>query len=143
MLERGASKPIVVRRAFRDLIGLHHPSIAVLIEPKISGSRADSVIQSMGFPNWFKEDAQGSSGGIWLLWEKRKNLCFRAATPNREEAWPQIILRVEELRKPWRKTLINKVLGRSVSFSTLLNRTKAIWGIPSSNFSLMDLSEGR
>ena len=31
------------------------------------------------------------------------------------------------LRRPWHKTILIKLLGRSISYTTLLNRIKALW----------------
>ncbi|XP_031120258.1 uncharacterized protein LOC116023400 [Ipomoea triloba] len=46
----------------------------------------------------------------------------------------------ESLRRPWRRTLIIKVLGRKVSYSYLLNRLQKMWK-PESSFDLIALDQ--
>lgn len=56
------------RRTIMDLIKNHRPDILVLLETKISGNKADSVINSLGYANHMKSDAIGFRGGIWISW---------------------------------------------------------------------------
>ncbi|XP_061338560.1 uncharacterized protein LOC133285366 [Gastrolobium bilobum] len=42
--------------------------MVVLMEPRISGSRAASIIRSLGFEEPIVEETVGFSGGIWVLW---------------------------------------------------------------------------
>lgn len=46
----------------------HRPQVLVLVEPRISGAQADKVIKKIKYPRSHRVDAQGFSGGIWLLW---------------------------------------------------------------------------
>ncbi|KAJ1441395.1 Ribonuclease H-like superfamily [Sesbania bispinosa] len=39
-----------------------------LLEPRVSGKRADSIIRKCGFQFNYRVDASGFSGGIWILW---------------------------------------------------------------------------
>ncbi|XP_039015929.1 uncharacterized protein LOC120146444 [Hibiscus syriacus] len=39
------------------------------METHISGRRLDRIINSMGYNNSFRVEAQGHSGGIWVLWD--------------------------------------------------------------------------
>ena len=43
-----------------------------IFEPRISGSKALRVIRKLGFTNSYVVDAEGFSGGIWLLWNNSK-----------------------------------------------------------------------
>ncbi|KAI9124541.1 hypothetical protein K1719_004463 [Acacia pycnantha] len=43
-------------------------AIFVILEPRISGSKADAVIKKLGFHNSHRVEASGFSGGIWILW---------------------------------------------------------------------------
>ncbi|PNX90011.1 hypothetical protein L195_g046134 [Trifolium pratense] len=52
----------------RDFCSINHVDVLVIIAPRISGDVADKVIKRLGFPNHFKVDAVGFSGGIWMLW---------------------------------------------------------------------------
>lgn len=40
----------------------------IILEPRISGSGADSVIERTGFPYQLRVEAEGFSGDIWVLW---------------------------------------------------------------------------
>ena len=55
-------------RAFRTIVNNYKPSLVVLREPSISGSKADEFIKKSGFDNSYHVEAVGFSGGIWLLW---------------------------------------------------------------------------
>ncbi|GMJ08752.1 hypothetical protein HRI_004544400 [Hibiscus trionum] len=44
------------------------PSVVTLLETRISGIRDDCIISRLGFQSSFWVEAQGFSGGIWLLW---------------------------------------------------------------------------
>ena len=55
-----------------DLIHSHHMDILFIYEPRISGCKATSIAQSLGFANFEIVDATGFSGGLWLLWDATK-----------------------------------------------------------------------
>ncbi|KAI9080839.1 hypothetical protein K1719_037148 [Acacia pycnantha] len=61
-----ASKGIVA--VLRDLGFRHKVDVVVILEPRISGSPAIRVIKSWGFKHSVREEAEGFSGGIWMLW---------------------------------------------------------------------------
>jgi exonuclease III len=65
---RGAGNPNF-RRNFADLMRSHQPTIVVLVETRISGQRAVEVSTALGFDRVIRSDAEGFSGGIWLLWD--------------------------------------------------------------------------
>uniref|UniRef100_A0A2N9EFE1 Reverse transcriptase domain-containing protein n=1 Tax=Fagus sylvatica TaxID=28930 RepID=A0A2N9EFE1_FAGSY len=65
---RGAGNPNF-RRNFADLKRSHQPTIVVLVETRISGQRAVEVSTALGFDRVIRSDAEGFSGGIWLLWD--------------------------------------------------------------------------
>ena len=56
------------RRSFRTIIKNYNPSMVVLMEPRISGIKADDFIKKSGFARSHQVEAVGFSGGIWLLW---------------------------------------------------------------------------
>ncbi|KAK3230979.1 hypothetical protein Dsin_002860 [Dipteronia sinensis] len=64
---RGAGKQLFSTNIV-DLRRLYQFDILAIFEPRISGSKASSVIRNIGFSNSFVVDAAGFSGGIWLLW---------------------------------------------------------------------------
>ncbi|XP_061351083.1 uncharacterized protein LOC133296147 [Gastrolobium bilobum] len=45
--------------------------ILALLETRTSGSKGDNIIKQLGFPNYFKQEADGYSGGIWILWDNK------------------------------------------------------------------------
>lgn len=55
-----------------NLRSLYHFEILAVFEPRISGSKALHVIQSLGYTNSYVVDAEGFSRGIWLLWNDSK-----------------------------------------------------------------------
>ncbi|KAJ8772685.1 hypothetical protein K2173_027862 [Erythroxylum novogranatense] len=65
---RGAAS-MEFRAVLKDFVSVHQADAVVLAEPKISGMRATRVTQQLGFNNVFRLDAQGFSGGLWLLWK--------------------------------------------------------------------------
>ncbi|KAL4366987.1 hypothetical protein GQ457_05G012790 [Hibiscus cannabinus] len=66
--DRGAASPTFWKyfTAFRRE---HMPKVVGLFEPRISGRKANRVIAKLGFTHSFRVEAQGFSGGIWLLWD--------------------------------------------------------------------------
>ena len=65
---RGVGNP-KFRINFAELMCLHQPTIVVLMETRISGQRAVDVSIALGFDCVIRSDAEGFSGGIWLLWD--------------------------------------------------------------------------
>ncbi|BBH05413.1 zinc ion-binding protein, partial [Prunus dulcis] len=58
--------------AMQDLKYRHKLDMLVILEPRISSSKAWKVISQLGFPKAEISDAVGFSGGIWLLWDDAK-----------------------------------------------------------------------
>lgn len=56
-------------RVLWDMITVRKPDILVLLEPKISGGKADMVCSKLHFDEWVRVECQGLSGGIWLFWK--------------------------------------------------------------------------
>lgn len=54
--------------ALKNLVRLQKPRFIVLLKPRISGTKARRVIQSLGFRHSELVEAEGFGGGIWLLW---------------------------------------------------------------------------
>ncbi|KAE8661412.1 hypothetical protein F3Y22_tig00113725pilonHSYRG00162 [Hibiscus syriacus] len=52
-----------------DQRGKEQPNIITLMETHVSGSKADKIIKDMGYNSSFRVEAQGHSGGIWMLWD--------------------------------------------------------------------------
>lgn len=58
----------------KALSSSHHVQILVLLEPRTSGRRADSIIRKLNFCNSFRVESIGFSGGIWVLWTRNIQL---------------------------------------------------------------------
>ncbi|KAK4260483.1 hypothetical protein QN277_003587 [Acacia crassicarpa] len=61
------------RRSFpltiKDIVNKYCINILCLLEPCISGDRADKVCRRLCFSHWIRVEASGFSGGIWVLWD--------------------------------------------------------------------------
>jgi len=58
------------RRNTKELLLTYKHSIFIVVEPRISGEKADKMIKSLGFQHFTKSDARGFFGGIWVLWNE-------------------------------------------------------------------------
>lgn len=66
---RGASGSEFAR-TLKEIIRINKPDVLTLQEPRISGSRAQSVIGNLGFQHQIIVEARGFSGGICILWNR-------------------------------------------------------------------------
>nr|XP_023919431.1 uncharacterized protein LOC112030994 [Quercus suber] len=64
---RGAMKP-EFRKTVRDLIAWHSPIVMVITETRLSGAKADEIIEGLPFDGAVVADTIGFVGGIWMLW---------------------------------------------------------------------------
>lgn len=53
----------------RDCSKIYRLSFFAILEPRISGIRADKVIDKFGFSGAVRVDAVGFAGGIWCFWK--------------------------------------------------------------------------
>ncbi|KAI9122178.1 hypothetical protein K1719_006867 [Acacia pycnantha] len=58
-----------VASVIRDSRQRYKLDMVVLLEPRISGNNASKVIKRWGFKHSIRKEAEGFSGGIWLLWD--------------------------------------------------------------------------
>ncbi|KAL4277875.1 hypothetical protein GQ457_03G022350 [Hibiscus cannabinus] len=65
---RGAASPMF-QKYFNVFRREYAPKVVGLFEPRISGRQANRVVVKLGFSHSFRVEAQGFSGGIWLLWD--------------------------------------------------------------------------
>lgn len=56
----------------RDYVKIYKLSFLAILEPRISGVRAEKVIDKLGFDRGARVDAVGFAGGIRCLWRKSK-----------------------------------------------------------------------
>ena len=64
---RGAMKPLF-RKTVMDLVDWHSPILMVIMETRMSGARADEIIETLPFDGYAVADTIGFAGGIWMLW---------------------------------------------------------------------------
>lgn len=55
-------------RICKDLCKEYRVDILIILEPRCSGEKASKVIERMGFDSSWRMEAEGFSGGIWVLW---------------------------------------------------------------------------
>lgn len=66
-------------REMKDLLRLYKTCIVVLIEPKISGVKADIVCKNLGKTHRCISEVVGFSDDVWLLWDEseiRVRMCY-------------------------------------------------------------------
>ncbi|GMJ12502.1 hypothetical protein HRI_004919400 [Hibiscus trionum] len=56
-------------RYFQLFVRTQKPEVVAIMEPRISGSKADDFIRRSGFDSSFRVEAMGFSEGIWVLWK--------------------------------------------------------------------------
>lgn len=54
---------------FSALVQNYKPSLVVLMEPRISGYKADNFIKRNGFDKSYRVEGERFSGGFWVLWK--------------------------------------------------------------------------
>ncbi|KAJ4840446.1 hypothetical protein Tsubulata_016701 [Turnera subulata] len=55
----------------KELQREYKPTVVIVVEPRISGARANRVIRKLGFTHSHRVDARGFAGGVWVLWNER------------------------------------------------------------------------
>ncbi|XP_038991400.1 uncharacterized protein LOC120114621 [Hibiscus syriacus] len=66
---QGAASP-TFKRIFNLFVREHRPNMVALFETRTSGTKADRIINKLGFTQSLRVEAHGFGGGIWLLWEE-------------------------------------------------------------------------
>ncbi|XP_023926428.1 uncharacterized protein LOC112037832 [Quercus suber] len=64
---RGALNPDFKRRVFEMVVN-HCPSITVITETRVGGSRAEKIIEALPFDGFITTETIGYAGGLWILW---------------------------------------------------------------------------
>ncbi|KAI9119567.1 hypothetical protein K1719_009443 [Acacia pycnantha] len=112
----------------RDMKHRYKLDVVVIMEPRISGRVASNVIKNWGFQYSVRKEAEGFSGGIWILWSREdlvvdvleieeqfihcrvrvsnKSMMFTAvyAHPNeqrRHGCWERLFNLSLEITEPW------------------------------------------
>lgn len=55
--------------SLKDLVTCYKSNILVLVETCIHSDRAQQIMNSLHFVNFFAVEAMGFSSGIWLFWD--------------------------------------------------------------------------
>ena len=101
---RGAMKPSF-RSTIRDLKIFHSPSIVVVTETRISGSRAGEILHTLPYDGIHTTDPIGYARGIWLLW-RRDMVDMDVLTAMKQEI--HAIVKVLSSPSPW---LLSSIYG--------------------------------
>ena len=64
---RGAMKPLF-RKTVMYLVDWHNPIVMVITETRLSGAKADEIIETLPFDGAVVTDTISFASGIWLLW---------------------------------------------------------------------------
>ena len=57
------------RKTVLDLVAWHDPFLMVITETRLSGARANEIIERLPFDGAIVADTIGFAGGIWMLWK--------------------------------------------------------------------------
>ena len=66
---RGALNPDFKKRVFKMAVN-YLPSIMVIAETRVGGSRAERIIEGLPFDGFIITETIGYAGGLWILWKK-------------------------------------------------------------------------
>ncbi|KAI9111887.1 hypothetical protein K1719_017577 [Acacia pycnantha] len=92
---RGAANKGVAT-VIRNMKKRYRLYVVVILEPRISGGHATKVIRSWGFNHSTRVEADGFSGGIWILWES-EDLCVDILLKNEQFIHCKLGLNREEM----------------------------------------------
>ncbi|KAI9110616.1 hypothetical protein K1719_018482 [Acacia pycnantha] len=54
----------------KDMKSRHKLDLVVILEPRVSGIQASRIIKNWGFRHSVRMEAEGFSGGIWIVWQR-------------------------------------------------------------------------
>ena len=80
---RGALNPNCFSLIF-DLIHKHLPAILVIMEMKVSGDRARSIVNRLPMDGAILVNNIGLTGGLWVLWDSTQVDVFELSTTEQE-----------------------------------------------------------
>ncbi|KAL5831677.1 hypothetical protein ACOSQ4_017031 [Xanthoceras sorbifolium] len=99
-VDEGAGKKSFPKTVL-DLKNIHNFDMIAILEPRISGIRASRVIKRLGFSDSFILEANGFSGGIWILWNNNRiNMQVLASSKQ------SVTLLVDDVNKWWVLTIV-------------------------------------
>lgn len=90
-----------VGRTLKEMIWIHKPQVLGLLEPKISGYKADEVCKKLVFEDWIRVEALGFSGGIWVLW--RSSIHVNVIRTHTQFIFLQV---KEGIKEPWNLAVV-------------------------------------
>lgn len=56
----------------KDCVRIYKLCFMAILEPRISGTRVDHVVDKFGFDNVVRVEVVGFSNGIWCMWKRNK-----------------------------------------------------------------------
>ncbi|KAI9074058.1 hypothetical protein K1719_043985 [Acacia pycnantha] len=81
---------------FRDIRFRYKMDVAVIMEPRISGSKASKVIRNWGYRHSVRVEGEGFSGGIWIVWD-REDLSVNVTVKDEQFIHCKLALEGEEM----------------------------------------------
>ncbi|KAL3503649.1 hypothetical protein ACH5RR_038098 [Cinchona calisaya] len=88
----------IFKQYLMEYINAHKPGILILTETKVSGQKARDICDSLPYSNFEIEDARGSKGGIWILWNERE---IKLEIVGRNEQTIQAVIQVNPNSPKW------------------------------------------
>ena len=79
---RDALNPDFKRRVFEMAVN-HHPSIMVIIETRVGGTRAKKIIEGLPFDGFIITDTIGYTSGLWICGKVRMQKLISYQQQNR------------------------------------------------------------
>lgn len=58
------------KRVFLDFMNTYKPSLVLISETRVGGTKAQKIMETFGFSSWYAIDPMGYAGGLWLLWDR-------------------------------------------------------------------------
>ena len=86
---QGAGNEMFSAHAY-ELHRRHRPEMLIIIEPRISEDRAQTVIDSLPYTHSHRVDPTGYSGGIWLLWNESPSFMVEIITRSEHSIHPLV-----------------------------------------------------
>lgn len=68
-------------RVLKNFVNTYRLDMISIFEPRISGGNADDACKKIGFANWVRVEANGFSGGIWVLWNETLHVEVKYTNP--------------------------------------------------------------
>ncbi|KAA3466257.1 reverse transcriptase [Gossypium australe] len=89
-----------VMRTLQNVLKLYKPQLVFFMETKINKNKMESVKRRYSFINGIKVGAEGSKGGLCLVWKDEVDIILQSFSIN----FIDVMVKSEELQLEWRFT---------------------------------------